>query len=39
MTDDTEINDLKIKTIEGPLAFSLNRLEQKEKKYPALSGR
>ena len=35
MTDDTEINDLKIKTIEGPLAFSLNRLEQKEKEYPA----
>ena len=35
MTDDTEINELKIKTIDGPLAFSLSRLEQKEKEYPA----
>ena len=35
MTDDTEINELKIKTIDGTLAFSLSRLEQKEKEYPA----
>lgn len=40
MTEDTKIsglkiNDLKIKTIDGPLAFSLSRLEQKEKEYPA----
>ena len=35
MTDDTEINELIIKTIDGPLAFSLSRLEQKEKEYPA----
>lgn len=35
MTEDTEINDLKIKTIDGPQGFSLRRLEQKEKEYPA----
>ena len=35
MTDDTKMNELKIKTIDGPQAFSLVRLEQKEKEYPA----
>ena len=35
MTDDMEINELKIKTIDEPIVFSLCRLEQKEKEYPA----
>ena len=35
MTDDMDINELKIKTIDEPIVFSLCRLEQKEKEYPA----
>ena len=35
MTDDREINELKIKTIDEPIVFSLRMLEQKEKEYPA----
>ena len=35
MTEDKGKNDLDIKTIDGPLAFSLRRLEEKEKEYPA----
>ena len=35
MTDDTGINDLEIKIIEGPGNFSLRRLAQKENEYPA----
>ena len=35
MTDDMEINELKIKTIDEPIAFSLRRLAQKENEYPA----
>lgn len=35
MTDDKEINDLKIKTIDASTVFSLRRLEQKENEYPA----
>ena len=35
MTDDMEINELKIKTIDEPIVFSLRRLAQKENEYPA----
>ena len=35
MTEDKGKNDLDIKTIDGPLAFSLRGLEEKEKEYPA----
>ena len=35
MTDDTVINDLEIKIMEGPRNFSLRRLAQKENEYPA----
>jgi|GEM_PF-5686731 len=35
MTDDTGINDLEIKIMEGPRYFSLRRLAQKENEYPA----
>lgn len=35
MNDDTGINDLEIKIIEGPGNFSLRRLDRKENEYPA----